>query len=88
MTDWLEEARQRVPEDVGFFRINVTERSKPCAGLDLLPDRLGATAVETVVGMLHRREQGIPRFANSISIDAVWVDGPTLRPSAALPSLY
>jgi LacI family transcriptional regulator len=80
VVDWLAALRQRVPEDVGFFRINVTERSRPCAGLDLLPLRLGATAVETVVGMLHRREQGSPRFPNSISIDAEFTDGPTLRP--------
>lgn len=80
VTDWLSTQGVRVPEDVGFFRINVTERSKPCAGLDLLPQRLGATAVETVVGMLHRREQGVPPFPNSISIDAVFTDGPTLRP--------
>jgi LacI family transcriptional regulator len=79
VVDWLAAQRQRVPEEVGFFRINVTERSKPCAGLDLLPQRLGATAVETVVGMLHRREQGSPRFTNSISIDAEFTDGPTLR---------
>jgi DNA-binding LacI/PurR family transcriptional regulator len=81
IVDWLAARRLRVPEDVGFFRINVTERSKPCAGLDLMPQRLGATAVETVVGMLHRREQGIPPHPNSISIDALFVDGPTLRPA-------
>ncbi len=81
MVDWLEALKLRVPEDVGFFRINVTERSRPCAGLDLLPQRLGATAVETVVGMLHRREQGTPRFPLSISLDAEFVDGPTLRPA-------
>jgi LacI family transcriptional regulator len=79
MTDWLEALGLRVPDDVGFFRLNVTERSRPCAGLDLLPQRLGATAVETVVGMLHRREQGPPRFPISISVDATFVDGPTVR---------
>lgn len=79
--DWLAAQKIRVPEDVGFFRINVTERSAPCAGLDLLPQRLGATAVETVVGMLHRREEGAARFPNSISIDAEFTDGPTLRPA-------
>lgn len=82
MIDWVEALKLRVPQDVGFFRINVTERSRPCAGLDLLPNRLGATAVETVVGMLHRREQGPPRFPLSISLDAEFVDGPTLRPAA------
>ena len=78
---WLEGLGLSVPEDIGFFRINITERSKPCAGLDLMPEQLGATAVETVVGMLHRREQGPPRFPNSISIDARFTDGPTLRPA-------
>lgn len=81
MVDWLEALKVRVPDEVGFFRINVTERSRPCAGLDLLPRRLGATAVETVVGMLHRREQGTPRYPLSISLDAEFVDGPTLRPA-------
>jgi LacI family transcriptional regulator len=81
VVDWLATLKQRVPGDVGFFRINVTERSKPCAGLDLRPQQLGATAVETVVGMLHRREQGSPPCPNSISIDAAFIDGPTLRPA-------
>jgi LacI family transcriptional regulator len=81
VVDWLAAQKVRVPEDAGFFRINVTERSQPCAGLDLLPRRLGAAAVETVVGMLHRREQGVPPFPNSISIDALFTDGPTLRPA-------
>lgn len=80
VTDWLAAQKVRVPEDAGFFRINITERSKPCAGLDLQPRRLGATAVETVVGMLHRRESGAAHFPNSISIDALFTDGPTLRP--------
>lgn len=82
VVDWLAAQKVRVPEDVGFFRINVTERSRPCAGLDLRPQQLGATAVETVVGMLHRREQGSPPCPTSISIDAAFADGPTLRPAA------
>lgn len=85
MVEWLREMRVKVPDDVGFFRINVTERSQPCAGLDLQPHLLGAVAVETVVAMLHRREQGVPRFPNTISIDAVWSDGPSLREEHSKP---
>lgn len=80
---WVGQCGGRVPDDVGFFRINHTERSAPCAGLDLRPEQLGATAVESVVGMLHRRENGLPACPNSISIDAHFVDGPTLRPLRA-----
>jgi LacI family transcriptional regulator len=78
---WVPQCGRRIPDDVGFFRINHTEHTAPCAGLDLRPEQLGVTAVETVVGMLHRQESGVPSCPNSISIDAHFVDGPTLRPA-------
>jgi hypothetical protein len=75
-----ERADYKWSDEVGFFRINHTERTIDCAGLDLRPEQLGATAVEAVVGMIHRRETGVPPCPDSISIDAQVVDGPTLRP--------
>ena len=79
LVGWLRETGVRVPEDVGFFNLNLTERIAPCAGLDLGPRRLGAVAVETVVAMLHRQERGVPDFAQTITLEANWADGPTLR---------
>ena len=79
VVQWLAEAGVRVPQDVGFLKLNTTERTAPCAGLDLQPRRLGAAAVETAVGMIHRREQGVPSHPMTISLEAEWVDGPTLR---------
>lgn len=81
MVDWLRESGVRVPEDAAFFNLNVTERTAPCAGLDLAPRRLGAAAVETVVAMLHRQERGVPAFPQTITLEAAWVEGPTLRPA-------
>jgi LacI family transcriptional regulator len=81
MVDWLQEIKVRVPEDTGFFNLNITERTAPCAGLDLGPRRLGAAAVESVVAMLHRQERGVPEFPKTITLEATWVEGPTLRPS-------
>ncbi len=77
---WLGALGLRVPADVGFFNLNLTERIAPCAGLDLAPRRLGAIAVESVVAMLHRQERGVPAYPQSITLEATWVDGPTLRP--------
>jgi len=79
MVEWLAELGVRVPHDVGFVNLNLTERTAPCAGLDLAPRRLGAVAVETVVAMLHRQERGVPVFPQTITLEATWVDGPTLR---------
>jgi LacI family transcriptional regulator len=79
MVEWLAEINVRVPEDAAFFNLNLTERTAPCAGLDLAPRRLGAAAVETVVAMLHRQERGVPAFPHTITLEATWVEGPTLR---------
>jgi LacI family transcriptional regulator len=79
MVDWLRSIRVRVPEDVGFFNLNITECTAPCAGLDLLPRRLGGAAVETVVAMMHRQERGVPMHPKTITLEASWVEGPTLR---------
>lgn len=84
MVDWLKSIRVRVPHDVGFFNLNVTERTAPCAGLDLLPCRLGAAAVDTVVAMLHRQERGVPEFPQTITLEAAWVEGPTVRSADAV----
>lgn len=78
---WLGEAGVRVPADTGFFNLNLTERTGPCAGLDLQPQRLGAIAVETVVGMMHRQERGVPAQAQSVTLEGRWTEGPTLRPA-------
>ncbi len=83
MVAWLQEDGVRVPEEVGFFNLNLTERTGPCAGLDLEPRRLGALAVETVVGMLHRQERGVPARPHTLNLEASWVDGPTLRRAGA-----
>jgi LacI family transcriptional regulator len=81
MVDWLIETGVRVPTDAAFFNLNITEQTSPCAGLDLSPHRLGAVAVESVVAMLHRQERGVPDFPQTITLEARWVDGPTLRDS-------
>lgn len=79
MVGWLEEIGVRVPAKVGFFNLNTTERTGPCAGLNLQPRRLGAAAIETIVAMLHRQETGVPADPQTITLEAKWVDGPTLR---------
>ena len=79
IVDWLAEIKVRIPEDTAFFNLNVTERTAPCAGLDLAPRRLGAAAIEAVVAMLHRQERGVPSFPQTTTLEATWVEGPTLR---------
>jgi len=85
IVDWLARAGVRVPAEVGFFKLNVTERTAPCAGLDLQPGRLGAAAVDIVTGMAHRGERGVPKSPHTITLEALWEEGPTIRPESAQP---
>jgi LacI family transcriptional regulator len=76
---WLREDGIVIPRDVGFVQLNWSERTAPCAGLDLQPALLGAAAVETVVAQLQRNEQGVPANPRTIALAARWVEGPTVQ---------
>jgi LacI family transcriptional regulator len=76
--DWLASCGIRVPEDVGFINLNVTQEIRPCAGLNLRPDLLGGTAADHVIAQINRNERGIPAHAHTTQIEGHWVDGPTL----------
>ena len=79
--DWIQGCGAKVPEEVGFFCLNVTQvYAHPCAGLDLQPRLIGARGVEILVAQLQRNEHGISDHPSSTMIPARWVDGPTLRP--------
>lgn len=79
VVDWIEQEGARVPDDVGYVCLNWSLRRRPCAGLDLRPALLGATAVERVVDMIHRRERGTPAVPMVTNLPARWVDGATLH---------
>jgi LacI family transcriptional regulator len=65
---------------VGFVLLNVLERKFPCAALDLQPRTLGARAVEHVVGQILRNEFGVPEWPSRTTVQARWVEGPTIKP--------
>jgi DNA-binding LacI/PurR family transcriptional regulator len=76
--EWMTECGAKVPETAGFFSLNVTTESRPCAGLDLRPQLLGSRSAELLIAQLQRNERGIPVPASLTMIPALWRDGPTL----------
>jgi LacI family transcriptional regulator len=83
--DWLTRAGVRVPADTAFFNLNWTERSRPCAGLDLRMELQGNVAAEALIAQIQRSERGQPTDPRTIMISGRWVDGPTL-PRGGKPS--
>jgi DNA-binding LacI/PurR family transcriptional regulator len=67
-----------VPTEVGFINLNVSQELRPCAGLDLRPDLIGAAAVDTVIALINRNERGVPTTPHTLQIEGSWIDGPTL----------
>jgi LacI family transcriptional regulator len=76
--DWMEACGAKIPETHGFVSLNVVMKTRPCAGLDLQPNLLGARAAEMLVAQLQRNERGIPEWPAITTISARWVDGPTV----------
>jgi DNA-binding LacI/PurR family transcriptional regulator len=83
---WLRERGVRVPEDVGFASLNLTEGGVPAAGWNQRPDLQGEAAVETIMDQLNRNERGIPENPKTILLEGEWQGGPTLV-DKPLPSL-
>jgi len=78
--EWMTEAGMPVPRGAGFFSLNLTLHSRPCAGLDLQPRLLGSRGVEMLIAQLQRNERGVPGHPSTTMIAALWVDGPTIEP--------
>jgi LacI family transcriptional regulator len=78
--DWLD-AEYRSHLKPGFVLLNIIEANgRACAGLDLQPRTLGARAAELVVAQILRNERGIPEWPSRTTVEARWVEGPTVRP--------
>lgn len=76
---WLENLGSRVPNDIGFALLDVSEASEPCAGIDQRSEGVGAAAMDLLTGQMYRNERGIPAQAKITLIDGEWVAGPTVR---------
>jgi DNA-binding LacI/PurR family transcriptional regulator len=76
---WLKNLGQSVPEDVGFAHLWNPDRLGQFAGIYHDPPAIGAAAVDFVVGMIQRNERGIPAAPQTLTLDALWQEGATVR---------
>ena len=74
----LKTMRVRVPRDVGVVTLERREREAGLSGMEQNFERIGAAAVNSIIGMLHRGERGLPAVPEKILVDASWIEGDTL----------
>ncbi len=70
----------------GIVSLDRRPRDRGVAGIDQDYPQMGAAAVDTVVGMMHRNEQGLPAKPLTLLIDGSWIAGRSLRPAATSPA--
>ena len=74
---WLRALGRQVPRDVGLVELEL-HPELGCAGVHYESARIGALAVETLVGLMHRNEKGVPPTPNEILLTGEWWEGRTL----------
>ena len=82
--EWLRALGREVPRDVGLIELE-NHPQLGCAGVYYDPAKIGALAVEMLVGLLHRNETGIPADQHEIQLSGVWQEGRTLPMRARRP---
>lgn len=78
---WLREAGFRIPEDIGFIRPHVSDRSLGACGFLFDEAELGAAAIDLVVEQLNHNERGLPDVVKRVLLPGRWFETPSLRPA-------
>lgn len=76
---WLAADGLRVPRDIGVAVAATPFRDKTISGIDENVPMVGAMAVDTLVGMIHRNETGVPVTPWRILAEGKWFPGKTVR---------
>jgi len=78
---WLEtEEGLKAPRDYGLALLSVAAEHRGLyAGIDQRCGEIGAAAVEVVTKQIFHGETGVPRVPQRVSIEGVWLDGPTIQ---------
>ena len=74
----LQPAGIQVPRDLGYIALQREPGLPDTARIDANHARLGAAAVDLLVGLLHAGETGVPAVQCSTLIEGTWVPGATL----------
>jgi len=79
MVGWLDRMRVRVPEDLGVVFPDFLQCPPWFSRINHRPERIGAAAIDLLIGQLHRNEAGLPRIAKTMHVDVEWCEGKSLR---------
>jgi LacI family transcriptional regulator len=68
----------KIPEDLGYVSLNVTDDVEDATGIHQHRDVMGATAIDVLNSLLHRNFRGEHKVSVSTQVDGSWNEGKTL----------
>ena len=77
---WLTELGYQAPRNMGLISLEWRRDHPDWAGMNQHNDTVGETAVEMIIGMIHRGVVGLPPFPQATLMGGSWVNGATLPP--------
>ncbi len=79
---WLADMGLEIPRDVGIVELEENPKLGS-SGVRYDPAKIGALAVEMLVGLMHRNETGVPKDQHEVMLAGEWREGTTLPPRNA-----
>ncbi len=80
--EWLAALGYDVPGDIGLVHLDKTVDSEDWAGMQQNSELIGRSAMDMIIGQLHRNESGVPSFQKCMLINSIWSPGVTVRADA------
>jgi DNA-binding LacI/PurR family transcriptional regulator len=69
----------QAPGDVDYATLNWIRSEPEIAGINQLPDSIGASAIDLLIAQIQRGERGIPKIPVTSMVEGIWVNGPSLH---------
>lgn len=79
LRDWVAELGLKCPKQIGLAHLDINHGMEGWSGMNQKNELVGSSAIDLLVGQLHRNEIGTPDFPKCVMVESQWVAGKTLR---------
>jgi LacI family transcriptional regulator len=77
VAEWLKRLNYKIPDNIALAQFEWRKNHADWAGMDQHNDLCGETAVDMLIGMIHRGEKGPPSCPRATMISPTWLNGET-----------
>lgn len=76
--EWVESLGYDVPGEIALVQLDKSSETSEWAGMQQNSELIGRSAIDMVIGQIHRNESGLPPIQKSMLIESTWSPGTTV----------